>query len=80
MFYLPLSSLFCYWSTLHGKHIWSTHFLSLLEASPSQSTSVLSPMAAPVEQWITDIPPVTRAWVAASIGTSVLVVSPARFG
>ncbi|CAD6587645.1 MAG: hypothetical protein TREMPRED_004816 [Tremellales sp. Tagirdzhanova-0007] len=31
-------------------------------------------MAAPVEQWITDIPPVTRAWVAASVGTSVLVV------
>lgn len=32
-------------------------------------------MAQPVEQWITDIPPVTRAWVAAAIGTSVLVVS-----
>ncbi|OCF39692.1 derlin-2/3 [Kwoniella heveanensis CBS 569] len=30
-------------------------------------------MAAPVEQWISDIPPVTRVWVAASIGMSVLV-------
>ncbi|WVQ65354.1 uncharacterized protein L199_003530 [Kwoniella botswanensis] len=30
-------------------------------------------MAQPVEQWITDIPPVTRVWVAASIGASVLV-------
>jgi len=32
-------------------------------------------MAAPVEQWITDVPPITRAWVAASVGASVLVVS-----
>ncbi|WWC88404.1 uncharacterized protein L201_003315 [Kwoniella dendrophila CBS 6074] len=30
-------------------------------------------MAQPVEQWITDIPPVTRVWVAASLATSVLV-------
>jgi len=29
----------------------------------------------PLEQWITNIPPVTRAWVAAAVGTSVLVVS-----
>lgn len=33
-------------------------------------------MAQPVEQWIKDIPPVTRTWVAAAIGTSLLVVSP----
>jgi Derlin-2/3 len=33
-------------------------------------------MAQPVEQWITDIPPVTRAWVIAAVGTSLLVVSP----
>lgn len=32
-------------------------------------------MAQPIEQWITDIPPVTRAWVIAAVGTSVLVVS-----
>jgi hypothetical protein len=32
-------------------------------------------MAQPIEQWITDIPPVTRAWVAAAVGTSLLVVS-----
>ncbi|GFZ50597.1 hypothetical protein JCM24511_08355 [Saitozyma sp. JCM 24511] len=30
-------------------------------------------MAQPIEQWITDIPPVTRAWVAAAVGTSLLV-------
>ncbi|OXG26318.1 derlin-2/3 [Cryptococcus neoformans Bt120] len=30
-------------------------------------------MAQPVEQWITEIPPVTRAWVAGSIGMSLLV-------
>ncbi|KAK1925644.1 Derlin [Papiliotrema laurentii] len=30
-------------------------------------------MAQPIEQWITDIPPVTRAWVIAAVGTSVLV-------
>lgn len=32
-------------------------------------------MAQPVEQWITDIPPVTRAWVIAAVGTSLLAVS-----
>lgn len=32
-------------------------------------------MAQPVEQWITDIPPVTRVWVAAAVGASILVVS-----
>jgi len=32
-------------------------------------------MAQPLEQWITDIPPVTRVWVAAAVGTSILVVS-----
>ena len=32
-------------------------------------------MAQPVEQWITDIPPVTRVWVIAAVGTSILVVS-----
>jgi hypothetical protein len=32
-------------------------------------------MAQPIEQWIADIPPVTRVWVAAAIGTSILVVS-----
>lgn len=32
-------------------------------------------MAQPIEQWIKDIPPVTRTWVAAAIGTSLLVVS-----
>ena len=31
-------------------------------------------MAQPIEQWFTDIPPVTRAWVAAAVGTSILVV------
>jgi hypothetical protein len=34
-----------------------------------------SAMAQPIEQWIKDIPPVTRTWVAAAIGTSLLVVS-----
>lgn len=40
-----------------------------------------STMAQPIEQWITDIPPITRTWLAASIGTSLLVVSQpsARF-
>lgn len=32
-------------------------------------------MAQPIEQLIRDIPPVTRVWVAAAIGTSILVVS-----
>jgi hypothetical protein len=32
-------------------------------------------MAQPIEQLIGDIPPVTRVWVAAAIGTSILVVS-----
>jgi len=32
-------------------------------------------MAQPVEQWITDIPPVTRAWVIAAVGASLAVVS-----
>ncbi|EIW67503.1 derlin-2/3 [Tremella mesenterica] len=30
-------------------------------------------MAQPVEQWITDIPPVTRTWVVLAVATSVLV-------
>ncbi|KAK8858837.1 hypothetical protein IAR55_003067 [Kwoniella newhampshirensis] len=30
-------------------------------------------MAQPIEQWINDIPPVTRVWIAAAVGTSVLV-------
>ncbi|KAE8542114.1 hypothetical protein D1P53_001595 [Cryptococcus gattii VGV] len=34
-------------------------------------------MAQPIEQWITEIPPVTRAWVAGSIGMSLLVSSDA---
>lgn len=32
-------------------------------------------MAQPIEEWITDIPPVTRIWVIAAVGTSLLVVS-----
>lgn len=32
-------------------------------------------MAQPIEQWITGIPPVTRTWVAAAVGASILVVS-----
>ncbi|KAI9634773.1 Derlin [Dioszegia hungarica] len=30
-------------------------------------------MAQPIEQWITGIPPVTRTWVAAAVGASILV-------
>lgn len=43
--------------------------------SPLKSGGRLHKMAQPVEQWITDIPPVTRTWVAAAIGASILVVS-----
>lgn len=31
-------------------------------------------MAEPIE-WFTAIPPVTRAWIVAAVGTSILVVS-----
>lgn len=40
-----------------------------------QPTRCIDEMAQPIEQLIGDIPPVTRVWVAAAIGTSILVVS-----
>jgi len=40
-----------------------------------QPIRCIDEMAQPIEQLIGEIPPVTRVWVVAAIGTSILVVS-----
>lgn len=63
------------WLPLSLAHCQHAYLSSLVTARKWEDTSCPGSMAQPIEQWLLDIPPVTRAWVIAAVGMSVMVVS-----